>query len=236
MRPLPFALALTLLLVVGLRPLPVSRAAAQPAGCGSDRPDVATLTDAKAGDVDLTQLIGVNISTLAAIPPPDPLPDNARYDPYETTIYGFRADLLKAHLQDDGEIVLVVQDPNTDDSMTVYFPDAATCATGAAPQLLDLMQQARDAFVQAYGMPSSSGYTPLSGTATVIGVGFLDQTQGQEGEAPNGFELRPVLQFQTSNAAAPGSPLVRGSGEAALSPLPITTSAPSTRRPAALQR
>jgi hypothetical protein len=181
---------------------------AQQSGCTGSRWDVKTLTDADVGDVDLTRVIGVNISTLAAIPPPDPLPDNSRFDPYETTIYTVTGNVINARLQPDHDIVLVLQDANTGDTMSVNFPDAAQCATGAAPQFLSLMEQARTAFVQAFGMPGPSGSTPLRGSATVTGVGFLDQVQGQDGEAPNGFELHPVLQLQASTSPVSGSTLV----------------------------
>lgn len=215
MRSYSLSLAAAVLLLFGSRASLAPNARAQQAGCGGDRWDVKTLTDAKASNIDLTQVIGVNISTLAAIPPPDPLPDNSRFDPYETTIYSIRGNVVEARLQPDHDIVLVLQDPNTGDTMTVNFPDAAQCATGAPPQFLNLIEQARDAFVQAFGIPSSSGSTPLSGTATATGVGFLDQVQGQEGEAPNGFELHPVLQFQTSSATVTGTALATGTAAGA---------------------
>src|SRR5438105_11301165 len=99
MRSFPLSLAAAVLLLFGSRASLAPSARAQQAGCGGDRWDVKTLADAKATNIDLTQVIGVNISTLAAIPPPDPLPDNSRSDPYETTIYTTRGNVVEARLQ-----------------------------------------------------------------------------------------------------------------------------------------
>jgi len=96
---------------------------------------------------------------------PDPAPDHGRDDPLETTIYTTTADLVEAHLQPDHDIVVVIQDPVSSDTMTVAFPDAAQCAAGADAKFMTLMEQARNAFVQDFGMPSAAGFTPLSGFA-----------------------------------------------------------------------
>jgi hypothetical protein len=65
----------------------------------------------------------------------------------------------------------------------------------AAPKRRLQMQNARSRFINACGFPSSSEFTPLSGRATVTGVGFFGSIHGQTGVAPNGIELHPVLAF-----------------------------------------
>jgi len=56
------------------------------------------------------------------------------------------------------------------------------------------MTAARDAFVQACGTPSEA-FQAVSGTVNIAGVAFFDFIHGQNGVAPNGIELHPVLAF-----------------------------------------
>jgi hypothetical protein len=58
------------------------------------------------------------------------------------------------------------------------------------------MQAARLAFIRACGLPPSSDFKRLRGTATITGVGFFDYQHGQTGVAPNAIELHPVLGFK----------------------------------------
>jgi hypothetical protein len=208
------------LLVLCLGPLIARPAVAQAPACGSNRWDVKTLTDASVGNIDLSQIISVNISTLAALPAPDPAPGGTRFDPYETTVYTISGIMVQASLQPDHDIVLEMEDSDTGDTITVAFPDAAQCATGASAQFLQLMEAARSAFVQAYGMPSAGAPISLNGAASVVGVGFLDPVLGQPGQASNGMELHPVLGFESVGGSNAG-----GSSSVA-SPSPTPTAAP----------
>lgn len=221
MRRFLYAFAIAALVQLGFHAAVPPTVRAQPSPCGTGRWGVKTLSDPDAGNVDLTQVIGVNISTLAAIPVPDPAPDQGRYDPLETTIYTTTADLVEARLQPDHDIVVVLQDPISGDTMTAAFPDAAQCAAGADAKFMTLMEQARNAFVQAFGMPGTAGFTPLSGFAQITGIGFFDPVQGQHGEAPNGFELHPVLDFRTdagTGAGAAGAVGVSAQGATVVQP------------------
>jgi len=77
------------------------------------------------------------------------------------------------------------------------------------------MRTARAALVGAFGQPSSSQFTNLTGTATVTGVGFFDFLHGQTGVAPNGIELHPVIGFTSlSGGAAPPPPVSPETGAA----------------------
>jgi hypothetical protein len=60
------------------------------------------------------------------------------------------------------------------------------------------LQNARAAFINACGSPSSSSFRSLRGTETITGVGFFDFIHGQAGVAPHGIELHPVLSFSAS--------------------------------------
>jgi len=43
----------------------------------------------------------------------------------------------------------------------------------------------------------------MSGLAQIIGVGFFDTLHGQNGVAPNGVELHPVLDFSMLPSPGP---------------------------------
>ncbi len=68
------------------------------------------------------------------------------------------------------------------------------------------MRTSRAALVAAFGQPSSSQFTNLTGTATITGVGFFDFLHGQTGVATNGIELHPVIGFTLLSGGSP--PLV----------------------------
>jgi hypothetical protein len=188
-------------------------------GCGADRPDVQTLTDANAGDIDTNQLIGVNLSTLASLPIPEGVAAGTRYNPYETTVWETLGQLVQAQLDPSGAIDVTLSDPEGGDTITVVFPDAADCAGSADPAMLQLMEQARAAFLQAYGAPPASGVQPLSGTVEVAGVGFIAAgSSADQGGTGSGIELSPVLAF------APAGPLSPASPAPAESPSPVSSS------------
>jgi hypothetical protein len=183
----------------------VPRSEAQQGGaCQGRREDIMTLTDPNIADIDPTQIIGVHASALASFPLPADLPDESRFDPYETTIYTTAGNLVSAALAPDQSIELVLADPDTNLSITVVFPDADTCAQSTDANALQLMQAARQKVISTLGMPSASGPTPLTGQAIVTGIGFIDQSVAEQGNT--GIKLAPVLdiQFDPSAAAATG--------------------------------
>lgn len=130
-----------------------------------------------------------------------------RIPPVETTVYEVKAALVKARWvwdptpstpdkkRGDRDIHLVIAAPS-DHSLTmiVEFPDPA-CAQ-AQPELKKMMRDARNSFISCEGLmpPANKPFKPLSGTATVNGVGFFDRPHAS-GHAPFGVELHPVLFF-----------------------------------------
>jgi hypothetical protein len=100
----------------------------------------------------------------------------------------------------------VIKGLTTPGTMIVEFPTVA-CSSGANTGAKTRVKNARNAFVAACGMPSSSSFTKLKGKATIRGIGFFDFLHGQTGVAPNGIELHPVLKFTNAScekaAAAP---------------------------------
>jgi hypothetical protein len=171
--------------------------------CAANRADVMTLSDSEAHIIDSGAVLGVRISSLAAFPQPDELPGvDPRFDPYETNIWVTAGKLIKAQTDSSGTITAVVQDFETTDAITIVFPDPSGCARNADPRYQMFMQQARDAFVQAVGMPAEDGSTPVSGDVRVTGVGFLNKLAGNSLTGA-GIELAPVLAIEFADTGAP---------------------------------
>jgi hypothetical protein len=148
--------------------------------CGSDRWPVKTLTDLDRAQVSMDP-ISTSIGVLAAIPIPEvPYPANHRLAPYELTTYRVRGRLLARMIERDQDIHLVLQDVESDATFIVEVP-AAACALGSP------LQDTSDA-VRATALAA-----PLHSLLTVTGVGFFDFLHEARGQAPNGFELHPVV-------------------------------------------
>jgi len=116
----------------------------------------------------------------------------------ETTVYELRAALIKARWvwdrspskplkeKGDRDIHLAIAAPSNHAlTMIVEFPDPA--CVEAAPGLKKMMRDARNAFLDCKGlMPSANKrFQPLSGQATINGVGFFDRPHAN-GHAPHG--------------------------------------------------
>lgn len=116
----------------------------------------------------------------------------------ETTTYRLRARLVSMKVEEDSDVHLVIADTrDPSETMIVEFP-ASDCTRGAKRALRLRMSDAKRRLFGACGTPGASGFTSLTGRATITGVGFFDFRHGQRGVAPNGIELHPVIGF--SNA------------------------------------
>jgi hypothetical protein len=72
---------------------------------------------------------------------------------------------------------------------------------------------------------ASSSFHDLVGTATITGVAFFDKKHGQNGIAPNGIELHPVLAFESADCTRPGTPAP--APKPTRTPTPAPTSSPT---------
>ena len=160
-------------------------------GCGAWRWGVKTLTDPGAGQVDLTPRQGV-IPTLRALPAPAMLSGALGRTAAERVTYAVRAKLMFAKEEADSDFHVVIVDPQSGATMIAEIPDPA-CAQGS--RVRAQMARARAAFIQRFGMPSTTHFARIPGSplATVTGVLFFDEIHGQKGVAPNGVELHPVI-------------------------------------------
>jgi hypothetical protein len=156
---------------------------------------VKTLTDPGAASVDYSAH-NTTVAALRAVHRPNFTigTSTPRLPNEEHTTYRVHARLVKAKLEDDGDIHLVIRGLSTADTMVTEMPNAS-CDGAASSAKRASMAKARNAFVVACGMPTSSHFKLLTGTATVRGVGFFDKPHTSAGQAPNFLELHPLLGF-----------------------------------------
>jgi hypothetical protein len=186
--------------------------------CGVERWPVKTLGDADAGKVVLDALHPMTVTQLRQLASPfannQPGPQDSRSDPVELTVYTLTVALVGAKIESDSDVHLVVADPNDPTAtIIVEFPDPL-CIESQDAALAARMTNARSAVLQAApllvkkiaagaAIPAAAFnpqtqkmlLQPMSGLAQIIGVGFFDTLHGQNGVAPNGVELHPVLDF-----------------------------------------
>lgn len=160
-------------------------------GCGAWRWGVKTLTDPRAGQVDLTARQGL-VDALRALTVPAPLSGALGRTAAEQVTYTVRAKLLFVKEEADSDFHVVIADPRDGATMIAEIPDPA-CAQGSRVQAQ--IARARAAFIRRFGMPSTTHFSPIPGSplALVTGVLFFDEIHGQKGVAPNGVELHPVI-------------------------------------------
>lgn len=123
-----------------------------------------------------------------------------RISPVEQTIYQINVKLLRFKMEKDNDIHLVVAEPGARKlTMIVEFVLPA-CGKRRTME----MTNARNALFAACGLPPKKGFRHLArrkgvATATITGVGFYDYVHRQNGVAPHGIELHPVLSFQATS-------------------------------------
>lgn len=161
--------------------------------CGVWRWDVKTLSDSHKHDVNFTPQ-AVTVQHLRTLQAPGSLGTNTpRIWPVEKKTYVVHAQVLKATIEDDSDIHLVIAVAgSSSQTMIVEFPDPH-CVASAFKR--PAIAAARAALLSNCGAISSSSFTNLTGTVDVSGVGFWDEIHGQTGVAPNGIELHPALRF-----------------------------------------
>jgi hypothetical protein len=194
--------------------------------CGLERWPVKTLGDADADKVVLDALMPMTVTELRQLVSPfannQPGPQDSRSAPVELTVYTLTVALVGARIESDSDVHLVVADPNDPGAtMIVEFPDPA-CIESKDAALVARMTNARSAVLKAAprlvqqiaaggAIPAAAFdpqtqkmlLQPMGGLAQIIGVGFFDTVHGQDGVAPNGVELHPVLDFSVLPTPGP---------------------------------
>ena len=178
-------------------PIDMTAAAATSCGgeCGIQHWPVTTLSDQDRHDVDFRPSPST-VFELAGFQRPAQLGHDWRAAPVETTLYEVDAYLVGWSDQSDGDVHLVLADPDYPGvTMVAEIPDpicSGSCSSGAARYFAD----ARPALRSILSAPNPADELIH---VRVTGVGFFDHNHGQIGAAPNLVELHPVLAIRRLN-------------------------------------
>ena len=156
--------------------------------CGVERWPVKTGTDADAKLVNLNNVTPTTIANLTTLAAPSDKPENNRVQPTETTLFVLNATLTEYKLEDDSDYHLIFSD-SAGKTMIAEVP-SPYCVGSGSPFAAGITN-ARSEF-DAHFKPSTD-FKTAGIPVKVTGVGFFDFLHGQNGIAPNGIELHPVL-------------------------------------------
>ena len=162
-----------------------NRALAQ---CGVERWPVKTGTDSDASRVNLNSTTATTIANLTGLNAPSSLPENNRVSPTETTVYVINATLTRYVMAYDSDYHMVLTD-GAGRTMIAEIP-SPNCVGPGSPFAAGIAH-ARAQFDARFTPTTTFQTTNVS--VQVTGVGFFDHLEGQEGVAPNGIELHPII-------------------------------------------
>ena len=164
--------------------------------CGTERWSVKVGTDRDATRVATSSQVATiaQLRSIAAPARPNSRP-KTRFAPTELTTFQVKGILRVIKKETDQDYHLVITDPtNARITMIVESPDP-TCASGS--QFLDSITSVRTMLDQTLQLDrvfsAENLRSELSMPVTVTGVAFFDTLHRQEGVAPNGIELHPIL-------------------------------------------
>jgi hypothetical protein len=149
--------------------------------CGVDRWPVKVWEDADAALVDTTPVTST-VSALAGLDIPEVrYPTNGRLAPVERQVFRLRAEIARITTEEDGDWHVILRDP--DDGRRAIIAEVPDPRCVKSPALQQIYTAVRDSLRRV----------PRRGIAVVHGIGFWDFLHTQEGGAPNGIELHPLL-------------------------------------------
>src|ERR1051326_3983897 len=181
------------------------------AQCGVERWSVKTGTDQDVGLINLASKTGTTITGLSAIAAPNPIPDDRRGQPTETTLFVLNATLKKYVRAYDSDYHMVLAD-DTGHTMIAEIPDPGCVGPGSP--LAAGIAHARAQFDAVF--TATASFQNADVPVQITGVGFFDYLEGQEGVAPNGVELHPVIDiifnpYFSISSSAPALTIAQGS-------------------------
>src|SRR6185503_10148790 len=131
------------------------------------------------------------IAGLSTIAAPATLPENNRVAPTETTVWTINATLREFVRAFDSDYHMVIVD-SAGRTMIVEIP-APNCVGPGSPFATGIAR-ARAQFDAVF--TSGSQFQIANVPVQITGVGFFDYFEGQQGIAPNGIELHPVIDIK----------------------------------------
>lgn len=157
------------------------------AQCSGERWPVKIGKDPDANLVNLSSTTATTIAALQGISKPSTLPDNARIQPTETTLWVLNATLVKYARSFDSDYHMVFSD-SAGRTMIAEIPSPGCVGTGPFAAGIARARAQFDAMFTA-----TTTFQNANVPVQITGVGFFDYFEGQEGIAPNGIELHPII-------------------------------------------
>ncbi|MDX6577745.1 MAG: hypothetical protein QOE96_3698 [Blastocatellia bacterium] len=158
------------------------------AQCSGERWPVKIGADPDASLVNLTSTTATTIAALSGIATPSPLPDNGRVQPTETKVWVLNVTLVKYAKSFDSDYHMVFSD-GAGHTMIAEIP-SPSCVGPNSPFAAGIAH-ARAQFDAM--LTATTTFQDANVPVQITGVGFFDYFEGQEGIAPNGIELHPVI-------------------------------------------
>src|SRR5207249_1326755 len=149
---------------------------------------VKTGTDQDASLVNLNSPTSTTIASLTARTAPNPIPDSRRVQPTETTLFVLSATLVKYVQAYDSDYHMVLTD-SAGRTMIAEIP-APGCVGPGSPFAAGIAH-ARAQFDAMF--TTTTTFQAANMPVQITGVGFFVYLEGQEGLAPNGIELHPII-------------------------------------------
>ncbi|HMJ26675.1 MAG TPA: hypothetical protein VK475_12630, partial [Pyrinomonadaceae bacterium] len=189
--------------------------------CTGERWPVKIGNDPDASLVNLNSTTATTIAAMQGISKPGTLPDNARIQPTETTTWVLNATLVKYAKSFDADYHMVFSD-SAGRTMIGEIPDPG-CMGPGSPFAAGIAH-ARAQFDAMF--TATTTFQNANVPVQITGVGFFDYFEGQEGIAPNGIELHPIIDitfgpnFSLSSSASSLTVPQSGSGSLTISSSP----------------
>jgi hypothetical protein len=176
--------------------------------CGRERWDVKTLTDADASQVNLVPQVAT-VADLIDLPAPVDPTSRVRQ---EFNTYQLTGTITFAKLEADNDVHMVLTDG--DGRTMIIESPCGDCAQHSIVH--DQIATVRQIVETQFPTAANGGREHTAVPVTVTGVAFFDRLHGQDGVAPNGIELHPILSLVIGGTAPPPQPA--GEGIAAVPP------------------
>src|SRR6267378_141393 len=158
------------------------------AQCGGERWSVKIGSDPDVTLVNLSNPVPTTLAALTSLSVPNPITDNKRAQPTETTLWVINATLKQYQKQADSDYHLLLID-GAGHQMIAEI-SSPNCVAPGSPFAAGVTR-ARAQFDAKFNVTSAlkTANVPVQ----ITGVGFFDYLAGQTGVAPNGIEIHPIL-------------------------------------------
>jgi hypothetical protein len=159
------------------------------AACGRERPPVQVAADQNAVEIgDFARTAGIAELAAVAAPKAPDLRPSARFAPAELTVYTVSGTLLAIDKTADGDIRLVIADPDQPQTALIAVAPDPACAAGS--RFADNIAAVRNALERRFGTFTR---LTLNLPVTATGIAYFAARGGGPGAAPNGIELHPLI-------------------------------------------